>query len=79
MRSLYVIKSGFSLEIQDMGRPGYLEQGLSRSGVADRFAMAEANALLDQKGNLATLEMLERRRQEIFPLRGHAAPQRGDF
>ncbi len=60
MRSLYVIKSGFSLEIQDMGRPGYLEQGLSRSGVADRFAMAEANALLDQKGNLATLEMCGR-------------------
>ena len=29
--------------------------------------------------NLATQEMLERRRQERFPLRGHAAPQRGDL
>ena len=27
----------------------------------------------------ATQEMLERRRQEIFPMRGHAAPQRGDL
>ena len=57
MRRLCVIKSGLGLVIQDKGRPGYLEQGLSRSGVADRVAIAEANALLGQKGNLAALEI----------------------
>ena len=58
-RFLLVIKSSIGLGIQDKGRLGLLEKGLSKSGVADRIAMAEANALLGQKGNFAALEMCE--------------------
>ncbi len=43
--------------LQDMGRPGYLKQGLSRGGAADRQALAEGAALLGQSPEFAALEM----------------------
>ncbi|MCF6232467.1 MAG: biotin-dependent carboxyltransferase family protein [Rhodobacteraceae bacterium] len=43
--------------LQDMGRAGYLKQGLSRGGAADRQALAEGAALLGQSPGIAALEM----------------------
>ena len=43
--------------LQDRGRPGYLKQGLSRGGAADRQALSEGAALLDQSPGFAALEM----------------------
>ncbi|SEP75440.1 biotin-dependent carboxyltransferase family protein [Thalassovita taeanensis] len=56
-RSLTIHRAGPSLTVQDAGRPGYLGQGLSRSGAADPIALAEGAALLGQSAELAALEM----------------------
>ncbi|NOD78933.1 MULTISPECIES: biotin-dependent carboxyltransferase family protein [unclassified Ruegeria] len=55
--SLIVRRIGPSCTIQDQGRIGYLDQGLSRSGAADIFALHEGAALLGQSPDLAALEM----------------------
>ncbi|NOD49938.1 MULTISPECIES: biotin-dependent carboxyltransferase family protein [unclassified Ruegeria] len=55
--SLIVHRIGPSCTIQDQGRTGYLDQGLSRSGAADILALHEGAALLGQSPNLAALEM----------------------
>ncbi|WP_209598543.1 biotin-dependent carboxyltransferase family protein [Ruegeria sp. HKCCSP351] len=55
--SLIVHRIGPACTIQDQGRTGYLDQGLSRSGAADILALHEGAALLDQSPNLAALEM----------------------
>lgn len=56
-RTLHVHKIGPSVTVQDQGRAGYLDRGLSRSGAADLLALAEGAALLDQSPRLAALEM----------------------
>lgn len=56
MRALIVHQAGPGVTVQDMGRTGYLGQGLSRGGAADRLALAEGAALLGQP-NLAALEL----------------------
>lgn len=43
--------------VQDLGRPGYLAQGLAEGGAADRRALFEAAALLDQPVPRACLEL----------------------
>ncbi len=48
---------GPAVSVQDAGRDGWLEYGLSRGGAADRLALAEGAALLGQSENLAALEM----------------------
>ena len=48
---------GFS-SFQDMGRSGFRSLGLSRSGAADYYAMAEGAALLDQSPNSTALELI---------------------
>ena len=48
---------GFS-SFQDMGRNGFRSLGLSRSGAADYYAMAEGAALLDQSPNSTALELI---------------------
>ncbi|MEM0946483.1 MAG: urea amidolyase [Pseudomonadota bacterium] len=55
-RSLRILRSGPQVTVQDLGRPGYLAQGLSRGGAADRLAVAEGAALLGQHPGLAVLE-----------------------
>lgn len=52
---LLVHQAGPGLTVQDLGRPGWLAQGLARGGAADRLALAEAEALLGAPG--AALEM----------------------
>ena len=56
-RSLTVRRAGPQVTVQDLGRPGYLAQGLSRGGAADRLALAEGAALLGQDTGLAALEL----------------------
>ncbi|WGW03460.1 5-oxoprolinase subunit C family protein [Tropicibacter oceani] len=55
-RAVIVQQIGPGVTVQDMGRPGYLSQGLSRGGAADRLALAEGAALLRQPIG-AALEM----------------------
>lgn len=55
--SLIVHSIGPACTIQDQGRPGYLDQGLSRSGAADLLALHEGAALLGQRPDCAALEM----------------------
>lgn len=55
--SLIVRRIGPACTIQDQGRVGYLDQGLSRSGVADILALHEGAALLGQSTDFAALEM----------------------
>ncbi|MGY6411689.1 MAG: 5-oxoprolinase subunit C family protein [Alkalilacustris sp.] len=57
MAELLVHSAGPGVTVQDRGRPGYLAQGLSRGGAADRLALAEGAALLGQDGGLAALEI----------------------
>lgn len=55
--SLVVHRIGPACTVQDQGRSGYLDQGLSRSGAADIPALHEGAALLGQSPSHAALEM----------------------
>lgn len=57
MSRLHVLRVGPACTVQDMGRPGYLDRGLSCGGAADRLALAEGAALLGQAADLAALEL----------------------
>ncbi|WP_170371800.1 biotin-dependent carboxyltransferase family protein [Ruegeria arenilitoris] len=54
---LTILRAGPGLTVQDLGRPGYLDMGLSRGGAVDRLALAEGAALLGQADSLAAVEM----------------------
>lgn len=56
-RSLTVITAGPAMTVQDQGRPGYRAQGLTLGGAADRLALYEGAALLQQSADLAAIEM----------------------
>jgi allophanate hydrolase len=56
-RALIVHKAGPAMSLQDRGRPGFLSQGLSRGGAADRLALTEGAVLLGQGADLAAIEM----------------------
>ncbi|OBY27866.1 biotin-dependent carboxyltransferase family protein [Leisingera sp. JC1] len=55
--TLTVLRAGPGVTVQDGGRPGWLEYGVSRGGAADRLALAEGAALLGQDADLAAIEM----------------------
>lgn len=55
MTRLAVHAAGPGVTVQDEGRPGLLQQGISRGGAADPVAMAEGAALLG-RGAAAALE-----------------------
>lgn len=57
MSGLKVLQAGPVMSVQDMGRPGLLERGISQGGAADVLALAEGTALLRQDTGLAALEM----------------------
>jgi len=48
---------GVALSVQDAGRAGFIEFGLSKGGAADVLALAEGAALLGQTPFMAALEM----------------------
>lgn len=56
-RALIAHRTGPGVTVQDFGRPGFLADGLSRGGAADRVAIYEGAALLGQSSELAVLEM----------------------
>ena len=56
-RALHILRIGPGASVQDRGRPGLLEQGLSRGGAADPQALAEGAALLGQPADSAAIEM----------------------
>jgi len=55
--SLHVIKSGFLTLLQDYGRYGYQDIGLTHSGPLDEHAYLWANRLLANHHNAAQLEI----------------------
>ncbi|MCG7622204.1 biotin-dependent carboxyltransferase family protein [Epibacterium sp. Ofav1-8] len=56
-RTLTILQAGPGMTVQDAGRSGWLEYGLSRGGAMDRLALAEGAALLGQSAECAALEM----------------------
>lgn len=48
MNALNILQVGPGVTVQDLGRSGWLAQGLSRGGASDRLALAEGAALLGQ-------------------------------
>lgn len=57
-RTLTIRRAGPAMTIQDQGRVGYLDAGISRGGAADRLALAEGAALLGQDVALPAIEMM---------------------
>ena len=55
--TLTISQAGPALTIQDMGRPGWRAQGLTKGGAADPVALYEGAALLGQPPELAVIEM----------------------
>lgn len=54
---LDIRRAGPGLSLQDLGRPGHLGSGLSRSGAADRLALLEAAAILGLAQLVPAIEM----------------------
>lgn len=58
MNALHVVEPGALCLVQDLGRPGLAHLGVSRSGAADRGALALANRLVGNAAGAAGLEVL---------------------
>ena len=58
-----ILTSGLMNSVQDLGRPGYLDQGIGRGGAMDRPALRIANLLLGNPEGAAAIEVA------IFPFR----------
>ena len=52
-----VRSAGFLASVQDLGRPGYRQSGVSVGGALDTFAMRVANALVGNRNEAAGLEV----------------------
>ena len=57
MITLEVLTSGPLATVQDLGRPGLAQVGVTRSGAADRRSHALANRLVANPADLATVEI----------------------
>lgn len=57
MNRISLYRAGPGITLQDSGRAGYLAQGLSRGGAADRLALAEGAVLLGQTTDHAAVEI----------------------
>lgn len=57
-RSLKILRAGPAMTVQDQGRVGYLDAGISRGGAADPMALAEGAALLGQAPFTPAIEMM---------------------
>ncbi|MFN4059103.1 MAG: hypothetical protein ACK4HW_13190 [Roseinatronobacter sp.] len=55
--AITILRAGPGITVQDMGRPGWLAQGLSTGGAMDRLSLVEGGVLLGQSPNLAALEI----------------------
>lgn len=54
---LHIKRAGPAVSVQDLGRPGYMGQGVATGGAADRQALFEAAALLEAPAVLPAIEM----------------------
>ncbi|NAZ82709.1 carboxyltransferase domain-containing protein, partial [Kineococcus sp. R8] len=54
--SLEVASPGVQLVVQDLGRPGHLDEGVAASGAADRTAVRTANRAVGNSPGAAVLE-----------------------
>src|SRR4051812_43120883 len=57
MNSIYILEPGLSTSVQDLGRPGYENLGISPSGGADPLALRIGNRLVQNPPSAACLEM----------------------
>lgn len=57
MSNMIFITSGLLTTIQDMGRVGYQQYGISAAGAMDQYALQLANILVDNERNEAGLEI----------------------
>jgi antagonist of KipI len=55
--SIQIASKGWLSTVQDLGRPGYAQYGINRSGAMDPLALQTANALLGNSAQTAALEM----------------------
>jgi len=55
--TLTILQAGPALSLQDLGRPGFLAQGLTKGGASDPTALYEGAALLRQPATCAAIEM----------------------
>lgn len=55
--SLLVLKKGWLCTVQDMGRPGYAQYGINRSGAMDLVALQVGNFLVGNPADTAALEI----------------------
>ena len=58
-----ILTSGAMNSVQDLGRPGYLDQGIGRGGAMDRPALRIANLLIGNSEGAAAIEVA------VFPFR----------
>lgn len=58
-----ILSSGLMNSVQDLGRPGYLDQGIGRGGAMDRPALRIANLLAGNDEGAAAIEVA------VFPFR----------
>lgn len=58
MSALTVLRVGFGVVTQDLGRPGFSDMGLGAAGAADRGSAALANRLVGNRPDAAVLEAL---------------------
>ncbi|MDB5523667.1 MAG: allophanate hydrolase [Rhizobium sp.] len=58
-----ILTSGLMNSVQDLGRPGFLDQGIGRGGMMDRTALRVGNLLVGNDEGAAGLEI------SIFPFR----------
>lgn len=58
-----ILTSGLMNSVQDLGRPGYLDQGIGRGGAMDRPALRIANLLAGNPDGAAAIEVA------VFPFR----------
>lgn len=55
--TLHIHRAGPAMSVQDLGRPGYMAQGIATGGAADRLALLEGAALLQSRSVLPAIEM----------------------
>jgi antagonist of KipI len=57
VNAIHVVEPGLETTVQDLGRFGYAQLGVSASGAADALALRAANLLVGNAENAAALEM----------------------
>src|SRR5690349_25144761 len=57
MAEIIVRSPGFLTTVQDLGRPGYAQLGISASGAADSYSLRIGNLLVGNAPRAAALEM----------------------